>query len=65
MERQGSLLPSPGKFVTESYSAQFTFSRHDINLRCFFLACEDLGRIFNNSFPSALFFLKWRLACAH
>ena len=32
----------------------------------FFLACEDLGRMFNYSFPSdAFFFLKWRLACAH
>ena len=29
----------------------------------FFLACEDLGRMFNKSFPAcAFFFLKWRLA---
>ena len=29
----------------------------------FFLACEDFGRMFNNSFPACAFF-KWRLACA-
>ena len=32
----------------------------------FFLACEDLGKMFNNSFPACFFFLffflKWRLA---
>ena len=32
----------------------------------FFLACEDLGRMLDHSFPAyALFFLKWRLACPH
>ena len=32
----------------------------------FFLACEDLGRVFDNSFPACIFFFfKWRLACAH
>ena len=33
----------------------------------FFLASEDLGRMFNQSFPAWLFFffLKWRLARAH
>ena len=34
----------------------------------FFLACEDFGRMFDNSFPTCAFFLlflKWRLASAH
>ena len=38
----------------------------------FSLACEDLGRMLDNSFPRLLFFLlfvlffyKWRLARAH
>ena len=33
-----------------------------------FLACEDLGRMFDNSFPACaffFFFLKWRLARAN
>ena len=31
-----------------------------------FLACEDFGRMVNNSFPaSAFFFLSGDLACAH
>ena len=34
-----------------------------------FLACEDLARMFDNSFAACCFylflFLKWRLACAH
>lgn len=32
----------------------------------FFFACEDLGRMFDFSFPACSFlFLKWRLTCAH
>ena len=31
----------------------------------FFLACEDFGRMFDNSFSACAFFLKWRLARAH
>ena len=34
----------------------------------FLLACEDLGRMFDHSFPVCaffFFFLKWRLARAH
>ena len=32
----------------------------------FFLACQDFGRMFDNSFPAcAFFFLKWRLAHAN
>ena len=29
------------------------------------LACEDLGRVFDNSFPVCAFFLKWRLDRTH
>ena len=32
----------------------------------FLLACENLGRMFDNSFPTfALFFSRWRLGRAH
>ena len=34
----------------------------------FFVACEDLGRMFNHSFPACTFlflFLKWGLARTH
>ena len=33
----------------------------------FFLACEDLGRMIDHSFPecASFFFLKWRLAPVH
>ena len=33
----------------------------------FFLACEDFGRMFDNSFPACafFFFLKWRLGRTH
>ena len=32
----------------------------------FFLACEDLRRMLDNSFPACAFsFFKWRLARAH
>ena len=30
-----------------------------------FLASEDFGRMFDNSFPACTFFLKWRLARTH
>ena len=30
----------------------------------FFLACEDFGRMFDNSFPACAFLFKWRLGRA-
>ena len=31
----------------------------------FFLACEDFGRMIDNSFPACAFFSKVELTCAH
>ena len=31
----------------------------------FFLACTNFGRMFDKSFPTCTFFLKWRLGFAH